>query len=169
MRKKQNHTRHITPDRVYQSQDVAKFINYIMKKGKKNIAEKILYGALDKTAEKLNLSQMEVFTNALSNASPTMTMMRSKSRFAARSNAIALNKHRSRMLGIRWILESASERSPYKMVDKLAAELVDAAQDRGNAVKKNQAHYDLIVKSVVTVPNIPRSIKPASSTSPSNE
>ena len=131
--------REILPDPKYGSSDVAKFVNVLMTAGKKSVAERILYGAFESISKKGGKDPLEVFNQALANSRPTVEV---KSRRVGGSNyqvPVEVNPNRRLSLSIRWIVGYASERGDGKtMQEKLANELLDAANLRGGAVKKRE-------------------------------
>ena len=132
----------VLPDAVYGSKVVTKLINQVMKDGKKGLAERIVYSAFDKASNKLGLPAMEVFNQALDNASP---LLETKARRVGGANyqvPIEVRPDRRQTLAIRWLVDYARERTGERNMDeKLAAELVDAYNNAGGAVKKkNEKH-----------------------------
>ena len=131
--------REILPDPLYNSQLVTKFINSVMSQGKKSTAEGILYGALNRVAEKTQDDPMKAFKKAIENVKPALEV---KSRRVGGSNyqvPVEVNPNRRLSLSIRWIVGFARDRGDGKtMQEKLANELLDAANLRGGAVKKRE-------------------------------
>ena len=131
--------REILPDPLYNSQLVTKFINSVMSQGKKSGAEGILYGALNKVAEKTQDDPMKAFKKAIENVKPALEV---KSRRVGGSNyqvPVEVNPNRRLSLSIRWLVGFARDRGDGKtMQEKLANELMDAANLRGGAVKKRE-------------------------------
>ena len=128
----------IVPDAKYQSKLVSKFIKSIMKDGKKSIAESILYDALDIIEKKTSEPAIKTFEQALENAKP---MIEVKSRRVGGSTyqvPTEIRPSRRTALGIRWIIDFARKRSEKGMVNKLSAELLDAANKRGATIKKKE-------------------------------
>jgi small subunit ribosomal protein S7 len=128
----------IIPDAKYNSKLVSKFIKSIMKDGKKSIAESILYDAMDIIEKKTNEPAIKIFEQALENAKP---MIEVKSRRVGGSTyqvPTEIRPSRRTALGIRWIIDFARKRSEKGMVDKLSAELLDAANKRGATIKKKE-------------------------------
>jgi len=128
----------IISDYKYNSKLVSKFINAIMRKGKKSVAESILYDAMDIIAQKTNEPAIKVFEKALDNVRP---MIEVKSRRVGGSTyqvPTEIRPARRTALGIRWIITYAKGRSEKSMANKLAGELLDAANQRGSAVKKKE-------------------------------
>ncbi|MFZ5555822.1 MAG: 30S ribosomal protein S7 [Pseudomonadota bacterium] len=130
--------REILPDPKFGSQEVAKFINALMTRGKKSVAERIIYGALDQIAKKSGKDPLEVFTQALSNVRP---MVEVKSRRVGGANyqvPVEVRPVRRTALAMRWIREAARKRGEKSMGQRLANELAEAAEGRGGAVKKRE-------------------------------
>jgi len=128
----------VVPDAKYNSKLVSKFIKSIMKDGKKSIAESILYDALDIIEQKTKEPAKKVFEQAIENVKP---MIEVKSRRVGGSTyqvPTEIRPSRRTALGIRWIIGFARKRSEKGMVNKLAAELLDAANKRGSSVKKKE-------------------------------
>ncbi|MCC6934147.1 MAG: 30S ribosomal protein S7 [Candidatus Yanofskybacteria bacterium] len=126
----------LQPDQKYSSLLVAKLINQIMKSGKKSIASRIVYAALDRAAETTKKTAMEVLDAAISNAGPTMEL---KSRRVGGANyqvPIEVRPERRVQLALRWMIDSARNGKGRGMEEKLAEEFVNAFNNAGNAVKK---------------------------------
>ena len=130
--------REVLPDPKYTSQDVAKFINVVMTRGKKSVAERILYGALDAISKKSGKDAFEVFNSAINNVKP---MVEVKSRRVGGANyqvPVEVRPVRRTALSMRWIREAARKRGEKSMAQRLANELMEAAESRGGAVKKKE-------------------------------
>ncbi|MBC7341475.1 MAG: 30S ribosomal protein S7 [Clostridia bacterium] len=130
--------REVPPDVVYNSVPVAKLINKVMLHGKKRLAESICYGAFDIVAEKTGKPPLEVLEQALKN---TMPLLEVKARRVGGANyqvPVEVRPERRQSLAIRWLVEYARQRSGKSMEEKLAAELIDAANNTGGAVKKKE-------------------------------
>ncbi len=130
--------REILADPKYGSSDVAKFVNVLMTAGKKSVAERILYGAFDSISKKGGKDPLEVFNQALSNARP---MVEVKSRRVGGANfqvPVEVRPVRRMALAMRWLREAARKRGEKSMGARLAAELIEAAEGRGGAVKKRE-------------------------------
>jgi len=126
------------PDPKFHNQDVAKFMNVIMTRGKKSVAERIVYGALDQIAKKGGKDALEVFTQALQNVRP---MVEVKSRRVGGANyqvPVEVRPVRRSALAMRWLRDAARKRSEKSMAGRLANELQEAAEGRGGAVKKRE-------------------------------
>ena len=128
----------LNPDPVYNSLSVSKFTNMIMLDGKKRVAEKILYSALEILAKNNKEDTITMMDKALQNVSPSVEV---KSRRVGGSNyqvPVEVNTKRKQSLAMRWILEAADKRNEKTMKNKLAAELLDAYDNKGSAVKKRE-------------------------------
>ena len=135
-RRREVPVRHINPDPKFHDAVLAKFINVLMYDGKKSIAERIVYGALDQIAQKSGDDPIKVFKKALDNVRPQLEV---KSRRVGGSNyqvPVEIRPKRKQALAMRWIISFARNRGELTMIDKLAGELLDAANNRGSAVKK---------------------------------
>jgi len=138
MRKKQAVKRDVLPDPIYKSKVVTKLINAIMLDGKKGIAQSILYEAFDIVKEKTGQEPMEIFEKAMENIKPALEV---KSRRVGGSNyqvPIEVTPARSQALGIRWLVTYSRARGGKGMAENLAAELIDASNGTGAAVKKRE-------------------------------
>ncbi len=136
MRGKQASKRKVAADPKYASVDVAKFINYVMYGGKKQTAQKIVYGAFAVIEEKTKKPAMETFNEAMKNVAPLLEV---KSRRVGGANyqiPMQVRAERRLQLAVRWILLAARSRKGKPMMEKLAQELLEAAQNQGDAVKK---------------------------------
>ena len=128
--------REILPDPLYNSQLVTKFVNSVMKRGKKSLAEGILYGALNRVAEKTQDDPMKTFKKAIENVKPALEVKSRRVGGSTYQVPVEVRPNRRTSLAIRWIIEYSSSRGEKTMREKLAAELMDAANLRGGAVKK---------------------------------
>ncbi len=130
--------REILPDPKFVNTDVAKFINVLMDSGKKSVAERIIYGAFESISKKGGKDPLEVFNQALQNSRP---MVEVKSRRVGGANfqvPVEVRPVRRTALAMRWLREAARKRGEKSMGARLAAELMDAAEGRGGAVKKRE-------------------------------
>ena len=128
--------REILPDPKFSSVEIAKFANVIMKDGKKAVAERIIYGALDTIQSKTGKDPLEIFTVAVNNAKP---MVEVKSRRVGGANyqvPVEVRPVRRTALSMRWLREAAAKRSEKSAALRLAGELMDAAENKGGAMKK---------------------------------
>jgi len=139
MRGKQAPKRKIKPDPKYQLPQLAKFINYIMKGGKKNTATKIVYQALDIIKEKSKGDPVEIFKKAIENISPVVEVRSRRIGGANYQIPYPTNESRQFVLASRWIIAAAKAKKGSKtMAEKLAEELLDAAEKQGSAIKKKE-------------------------------
>jgi small subunit ribosomal protein S7 len=128
--------REAPPDPIYGNPVLQKMINCMMVKGKKSVAQRVVYGALDAIKEKTNDDPMKVVKKALENVRPALEV---KSRRVGGANyqvPVEVNRIRQTSLSLRWIIGYARARSEKSMVERLTAELLDAANNRGGAIKK---------------------------------
>ncbi|MGI5824527.1 MAG: 30S ribosomal protein S7 [Bacillota bacterium] len=130
--------RDILPDPVYNSVVLTKFINQIMLDGKKGVAEKIVYGAFDIIRDKTGKDPMEVFDEAMKNVMPVLEVKARRIGGANYQVPIEVRPERRQTLGIRWIVTNTRKRGGRGMEEKLAAELMDAANNTGASVKKRE-------------------------------
>lgn len=130
--------REIAPDPLYNNVDVAKLINKVMVDGKKSIAEKIVYGAFEIIREKTKRDPLEVFYQALNNVMPLVEVRPRRVGGANYQVPIEVRPDRSKSLGLRWLVQYARERQGRSMLEKLAQEIMDAANGTGGAVKKRE-------------------------------
>ena len=128
--------REILPDPLYNSQLVTKFINSVMGEGKKSVAEGILYGALNRVAEKTQDDPMKAFKKAIENVKPALEVKSRRVGGSTYQVPVEVRPNRRTSLAIRWLIDYANQRGEKTMREKLAAELMDAANLRGGAVKK---------------------------------
>ncbi len=128
--------REILPDPVYNSQLVTKFINVLMKDGKKTVAERILYNALETIEGRLDDDPMKVFKKAVDNVKPTVEVKSRRVGGSTYQVPVEVRPGRRLALSFRWILNSAARRGEKTLKEKLAGELMDAAESRGGAIKK---------------------------------
>jgi small subunit ribosomal protein S7 len=117
---------------------ITKFVNLVMSDGKKSTAEHIVYGALDAVAERAKDDPLKVWDRALANVRPRVEVKSRRVGGSTYQVPVDVRPDRSLALGMRWLIEYARERNEKTMVDRLANEIVDAAQNRGNAVKKRE-------------------------------
>jgi len=128
----------ILPDPKFGSQVLAKFINTIMKDGKKSIAEKVVYVALDEIASKKGNDGMEVLDMALDNVRPSVEVKSRRVGGATYQVPVEVRASRQNALAMRWLVDAARKRGEKSMALKLAGELMDAAEKRGSSVKKRE-------------------------------
>jgi len=130
--------RTISPDPVYNNIKVAKFINYVMERGKKTVARKIVYGAFDIVKEKTKKEPLEIFDLAIKNAGPLLEVRPRRVGGAVYQVPKEVKGERRIALAMRWIIQAAKSRKGKPMREKLAAELIDASRNEGAAVKKKE-------------------------------
>jgi small subunit ribosomal protein S7 len=130
--------RDVIPDAKYGNVVLAKFMNSVMYEGKKSVAEKIVYGAFDIIEAKSKQDPVQVFQTALENVMPAIEVRSRRVGGATYQVPVEVRPERRQALAIRWLIQSARARNDKTMVDKLSAELMDAANNRGNAVKKRE-------------------------------
>ena len=128
--------REILPDPIYNSQLVTKFINSVMERGKKSLAEHILYGALNKVAERTQDDPMKTFKKAIENVKPALEVKSRRVGGSTYQVPVEVRPNRRTSLAIRWLIEYSQGRGEKTMQEKLAMELLDASNLRGGAVKK---------------------------------
>jgi len=136
--------REVLPDPKYNNQLVAKFINSLLKRGKKSIAESILYGAFDIIEKKVKEQPpVEVFEKAVGNVKPVIEVKARRVGGSTYQVPTEVGSARRVALGIRWLILHARERGEKTMREKLAAELMDAANNRGAAIKKKESVHKM--------------------------
>jgi small subunit ribosomal protein S7 len=126
------------PDARYSSVAVQQFINKVMQRGKKSVAEKIVYMALDTAAERLKKTPMEVFEIAIRNAGPVIEVRPKRVGGATYQVPVEVKSDRRQSLAMRWLLMSARARSGKPMYERLAGELMDAFNNTGNTIKRKE-------------------------------
>jgi small subunit ribosomal protein S7 len=130
--------REILPDPVYGSQLLSKFTNVLMRQGKKAVAQKIVYAALDSVRERTGDDPMKIFKRAVENVKPAVEVKSRRVGGSTYQVPVEVNPGRRLALSIRWIIQSAAKRGEKTMKARLAAELLDAAENRGGAIKKRE-------------------------------
>jgi small subunit ribosomal protein S7 len=130
--------REIIPDAKYGDIVLTKFMNSIMYEGKKSIAEGIVYGAFDIVESRSRTNPIEVFRAALENVAPAIEVRSRRVGGATYQVPVEVRTERRQALAIRWLIQAARSRNDRTMVERLSAELLDAANNRGNAVKKRE-------------------------------
>ncbi len=137
-RRREVQKREILPDPKYHNVELAKFVNVLMTRGKKSVAERIIYGALEHIEKKTGNDPLEVFTQALTNVRPLVEV---KSRRVGGANyqvPVEVRSVRRNALAMRWLRDAARKRNEKSMDIRLAGELVEASEGRGGAVKKRE-------------------------------
>jgi small subunit ribosomal protein S7 len=140
-RRAQAPQRSILPDPKFNSEMLAKFMNVVMKRGKKSAAEKILYGALDRISEKTGRpgdQAIQLLTQALENVKPVVEVKSRRVGGATYQVPVEVRASRRQTLAMRWVIEAARDRTEKSMAHRLAHELMDAAENRGSAVRKRE-------------------------------
>jgi small subunit ribosomal protein S7 len=130
--------REVNPDPKYNDLVVSKFMNSIMKEGKKSVAERIVYGALDKMQTKAKSNPVQLFHQALENVMPAVEVRSRRVGGATYQVPVEVRNERRQALAIRWIITAARARNENTMEERLSGELLDAANNRGTAVKKRE-------------------------------
>ncbi|MCU7809368.1 MAG: 30S ribosomal protein S7 [Candidatus Thiodiazotropha sp. (ex Semelilucina semeliformis)] len=128
--------REILPDPKFKSQLLTKFINMVMVDGKKSVAEKILYGALDGVVEKRGGEPLDLLETALENVRPLVEVKSRRVGGATYQVPVEVRPNRRNSLAMRWLIDASRKRSEKSMAMRLAGELMDAAENKGSAVKK---------------------------------
>jgi len=136
MRRRRPEKREILPDPVYSNLMVAKFVNYLMVDGKKGVAEKIFYGAMEQVKNKTKTDGLKIFEKAIENASPSVEVKSRRVGGATYQVPIEVPRGRRFYLASQWIIYAAIGRSGRPMAEKLAIELISAANGDGGAIKK---------------------------------
>ena len=130
--------REILPDPKFGNTVLAKFINHVMVHGKKSVAEKIVYGALDKIQERTDKDPLEIFEKALEAIQPAVEVKSRRVGGATYQVPVEVRPSRRMALSMRWIVEAARKRGEKSMGQRLANELLDAAEGKGSAIKKRE-------------------------------
>ena len=130
--------REVLPDAKYGDMVLTRFMNCLMYDGKKSVAEQIVYGAFEKIEGRAKSDPLRLFHEALDNVKPAVEVRSRRVGGATYQVPVEVRPERSQALAIRWLIEHARKRSENTMVDRLSAELLDAANNRGSAVKKRE-------------------------------
>jgi small subunit ribosomal protein S7 len=130
--------REVNPDPKYNDLVVSKFMNSIMKQGKKSVAERIVYGALDTMQAKARSNPIQLFHQALENVMPAVEVRSRRVGGATYQVPVEVRNERRQALAIRWLIAAARGRNENTMEERLSGELLDAANNRGTAVKKRE-------------------------------
>jgi small subunit ribosomal protein S7 len=125
-------------DHFYNSTLISRFIVAVMKKGKKSLAEKIVYSAMDQVKQKANEDPLKMFEKAVDNVRPTLETKSRRVGGATYQVPVEVAINRANSLAVRWILQYAKERPGKNMIDKLSSEILDAVNNRGGAIKKRE-------------------------------
>jgi small subunit ribosomal protein S7 len=137
-RRHQAEKREILPDPKFGNVIVSKFMNSIMHQGKKSVAENIVYGALEIIEGKIKQDPLSVFQQALDNVMPSIEVRSRRVGGATYQVPVEVRTTRRQALGIRWLIAAARDRNEKTMTERLSAELLDASNNKGNAVKKRE-------------------------------
>lgn len=138
MRRKVKARKPLSPDLVYNSDKVSKLINYIMERGKKETAKKIVYGALEVASDKLSASPVDVLEGAIKNVAPQIEVRSKRVGGANYQVPHEVRPERQLSLSLRWIIQAAKSKTGSPMKDRLAQELISAYSNDGEAVKKRE-------------------------------
>ena len=130
--------REVLPDAKFGDIIVTKFMNCLMYQGKKSVAENIVYGALDRIAKRSGQDPVKIFHDALNNVRPAVEVRSRRVGGATYQVPVEVRLDRGQALAIRWIIGSSRDRNEHTMEERLSGELLDAANNRGNAVKKRE-------------------------------
>lgn len=130
--------RKIEPDYFYNSTVIAKFINTVLRKGKKSLADRIVYGAMERVKQKTKEDPLKMFEKAVENVRPLLETKSRRVGGATYQVPVEVALSRSSSLGVRWLIKYAKERAGKSMEDKLSAEIIDALNGRGGAFKKKE-------------------------------
>ncbi|MBN4016605.1 30S ribosomal protein S7 [Rhodospirillaceae bacterium AH-315-P19] len=130
--------REILPDAKYGDQVVMKFINSLMRAGKKSIAEAIVYGAFDRISERGGKDSLQTFHDALNNVKPSLEVRSRRVGGATYQVPVEVRVERRQALAIRWLIEASRKRNETTMIERLSREILDASENRGTAIKKRE-------------------------------
>jgi small subunit ribosomal protein S7 len=142
-RRREIEKRDILPDPKFNNKLVAKFVNSLLKRGKKSIAESILYGSFDIIEKRLKEQPVELFEKAVNNVKPVIEVKSRRVGGSTYQVPTEVVPSRRTALAIRWLISNAQERTEKTMREKLAGELIDAANNRGGAIKKKEAVHKM--------------------------
>jgi small subunit ribosomal protein S7 len=142
-RRREVEKRDILPDPKFNNKLVAKFINSLLKRGKKSVAESILYGAFDIIEKRLKEQPVELFEKAVNNVKPVIEVKSRRVGGSTYQVPTEVVPARRTALAIRWLISNAQERTEKTMREKLSGELIDAANNRGGAIKKKEAVHKM--------------------------
>ncbi len=137
-RRRSAEKREFLPDAKYSDLVVAKFMNTVMTRGKKSVAENIVYGSFDLIEKKLKKSPVDVFRAAVDNVKPSIEVRSRRVGGATYQVPVEVRNERSQALAIRWIIQAARARAERTMAQRLSVELMEASENRGTAVKKRE-------------------------------
>lgn len=137
-RKHTNFERHVMPDPKFGSEMITRFINMVMRDGKKSVAERIVYGAIEEIESRGHAEALAAIEKALDNVSPSVEVKSRRVGGATYQVPVEVRTKRQQALAMRWVIESARKRGETSMPLRLAGELLDAMEERGAAVKKRE-------------------------------
>ncbi|MEX2347972.1 MAG: 30S ribosomal protein S7 [Balneolaceae bacterium] len=141
MRRKTAEKRDVQPDPIFEDKLVTRFVNNLMRDGKKNVARKIVYQAFEVIEEKTGETGIEIFRNALQNSTPVVEVKSRRVGGATYQVPIEVRQERGTALGMRWLIRAARTRNDKSMSIRLSRELIDASKNEGGAVrKKDEVH-----------------------------
>ena len=143
MRRRRAPQRPVLPDPVYKSKIITKFVNAIMLDGKKSVAQKIMYDALERIESKTGEKGIDIFNKAIDNVRPIMEVKSRRVGGATYQVPIEVRPVRQQSLAIRWIVDAARKRNERTMIERLSNELIDAATEKGAAFKKKEDTYKM--------------------------
>jgi len=135
--------RKLQPDPFYTSTLITRFINIVVKEGKKSTAEKIVYGAMEQVKKKAKEDPLKMFEKAVENTKPVLETKSRRVGGATYQVPVEVANHRGTSLAVRWLINYARGRGGKSMEEKLAAEIIDAVNNRGGAVKKREDTYKM--------------------------
>lgn len=138
MRRNHAEQRSVIPDPRYNNEVIARFVNSVMERGKKSLASRIVYDALEMVGERAKRPPMEVFEDAMKNATPLVEVKPRRVGGATYQIPVEIGSARRTALAMRWLIESARKRSGRNMAARLAGEILDAAKNEGSTVKKRE-------------------------------
>jgi small subunit ribosomal protein S7 len=131
-------SREVLPDPKFREKNITRFINVLMRDGKKNTAERILYDAFEAIAERADAEPVEVFKEAIGNVRPAVEVRSRRVGGSTYQVPMEVRPERQEALAMRWIIDAARARNEYTMIERLTNELLDASNSRGNAVRKKE-------------------------------
>ena len=140
-RRRRAEKRRVTPDPKYHNVELSQFINKVMLNGKKTVAQRIVYDALDKASQEVRRPQMEVFDQAIRNTTPMVEVRSRRVGGATYQVPTEVRPERRLALSMRWIIQAARARQGRPMADRLSVELAEAARGQGTAVKRREDLY----------------------------
>lgn len=141
MRRRKAEKRDVQPDPIFEDKMITRFVNNLMRDGKKNVARKIVYQAFELIEERTGESGLEVFRNALQNSTPVVEVKSRRVGGATYQVPVEVRQERGTALGMRWLIKAARSRNDKSMSLRLSRELIDASKNEGGAVrKKDETH-----------------------------